>query len=184
MSLQDIIKKILADNQAALQQIEADLAEKRTALEAESAKLEAQEAQDLETRTDSALKSVDAKTASMARRENAKAVMAAKRTLLDQAMDKFLESLLAADDKLYTEINEKLVKALPFNKGTLEVPAGREALMKKLASGFDVKASNHLKGGFIAQHGASEIDNSFENLVHSEYKAELEMYLADQLKLV
>ena len=184
MSLQDIIKKILADTQDELQAIERETAEKRAALEAASAEIEAADTKALEARTEAALKSVDEKTASMARRENAKAVAAAKRQLLDQAMEKFLSALLAVDDKAYSEIVEKLLKALPFEKGTLLVPTEREALTKKLATGFDIKTTKQFKGGFVAQQGAAEIDNSFENLVQSEYKAELEMYLADQLKLV
>jgi len=184
MSLQDIIKKILADTAQDLQNIEAESAEARKALEIASSEKEAQDQKDLEARTAAALTSVDEKTASMARRENAKAVQLAKRNLLDKAMAKFLDSLLNADEALYTQICEKLIAALPFAEGDLTVPAGKEALMKKLAPKFNIKADAKLNGGFIATHGVSEIDNTFENLVSSEYKAELEMYLADQLKLV
>lgn len=184
MSLQDIIKKILADTQVDLQEIEAGIATQKAALEKASAEIEAADKKDLEARTETALKSVDDKTASMARRENSKTVQMAKRNLLDQAMQKFLDSLLNADEKLYTEICEKLVAALPFTEGTLSVPSAREAIMKKIAPGFTLKTEANINGGFVAVHGKSEIDNTFENLVLSEYKSDLEMYLADQLKLV
>lgn len=184
MSLQDIIKKILADTQGDLQAIEADKAEKKAALDKASAQLEAAAKKDLEAREEEALKSVDEKTASMARRENTKALQMAKRKLLDRGMEKFLNALLEADDKLYSQVCEKLIAALPFEKGTLTVPVAKESLMKKIATGFDIKTSTSIKGGFIAASGKSEIDNTFENLVHSEYRSDLEMHLADQLKLV
>jgi len=184
MSLQDIIKKILADTQGDLQVIESEAAEKKQALDRKYADLESADKKELDAKADIALKSVDDKTASMARRENSKAIQIAKRELLDQALDKFLESLLKADDKLYTEICEKLVKALPFDKGTLLVPAERETITKKFAPGFEVKITKAFKGGFVATQASSEIDNSFESLVKSEYRSDLEMYLTDQLKLV
>ncbi len=184
MSLQDIIKKILADTQGDLQAIDAETTEKKQALDVAYAEKQALDKKELSAKADAALKSVDEKTASMARRENAKALQQAKRDLLDQALVKFLDSLLNADDKLYTEICEKLVKGLPFNKGTMTVPKAKEALMKGLAADFEIKTTDDFKGGFVASHEASEIDSSFENLVHSEYRSELEMYLADQLKLV
>lgn len=183
MSLQDIIKKILADTATDLQAIEAEAAAQKKTLDAQSAEIEAQDKKALQTRTEEALVSVTEKTASMARRENAKALQVAKRTLLDQALAKFLASLLNADEKLYSQVCERLIEALPFAEGTLTVPAAREATMKKLAPKFDIKTGK-VEGGFVAVHGNTEIDNTFTNLVNSEYKAELEMYLADQLKLV
>jgi vacuolar-type H+-ATPase subunit E/Vma4 len=184
MSLQDIIKKILADTQGDLQAIETEAGDKKQALDKAYAEKQALDKKELEVKAATALKSVDDKTASMARRENSKAIQLAKRELLDQALAKFLDSLISADDKAYTEVCEKLVKTLPFTKGTMMVPKGKETLMQKLAVGFDIKATADIKGGFIAASDGSEIDNSFENLVQSEYRSDLEMYFADQLKLV
>ena len=184
MSLQDIIKKILADTQGDLQAIDAQSADKKKALEALYAEKEGMDKKELEAKAAIALKSVEDKTASMARRENAKAVQLSKRELLDEALEKFLTSLQEADDKLYVQVCEKLIAGLPFKEGTMMVPVSREALTKKMAPEFDVKTTNDFKGGFKAIHNGSEIDNSFESLVRSEYRSDLEMYLADQLKLV
>ena len=184
MSLQDIIKKILADTQGDLQKIEADLADKKKALDEAYAEYEALDKKELEAKAKTALQLVDEKTASMARRENTKAIQQAKRELMDQALEKFLDSLINADEKLYNEICEKLIKALPFSSGTVTVPKARQAAMKPLLSGFDIETSQDFAGGFMVAHEGSVIDNSFENLVMSEYRSDLEMYLADQLKLV
>jgi vacuolar-type H+-ATPase subunit E/Vma4 len=184
MSLQDIIKKILADTQGDLQAIQAESAGKKKELEALYATKEAADKKELDAKAAVALKSVEDKTASMARRENSKAIQLSKRELLDEALEKFLVSLQEADDKLYTQVCEKLISALPFKEGTLLVPTKREALTKKMAPDFDVKTTNDFKGGFKATLNGSEIDNSFESLVRSEYRSDLEMYLADQLKLV
>ncbi len=184
MSLQDIIKKILADTQGDLQAIDAESADKKKHLESLYAEKKEADKKDLELKAAVALKSVETKTASMARRENAKAIQRAKRELLDEALNKFLTALQEADDKLYIQVCEKLIAALPFKEGIMIVPSSREALTKKLVPTFEVKTTNDFKGGFKAICNGSEIDNSFESLVRSEYRADLEMYLADQLKLV
>ncbi len=184
MSLQDILKKIALSSQAEIEKIEAETAQRKGELDkASEAKAKEQKAE-LEAKTQAALKAVDDKTASMARRENAQLLLKTKRKMLDKAMTQLLQSLEQADDTLYEDITKKLIAKLPFTKGTMYVPEARVTLMKSLAKGFEVQAHKSLKGGFIASDAGAEVDNSFENLVFSEYASELEMFLSDQLKLV
>lgn len=184
MSLQDIIKKILADIQDEIQAIEAETVEKKKVLDKTYADKERQDKIEFAAKAQAALKSVDEKTASMARRENAKVLQATKRKLLDSVLEQFLASLLAADEEFYTKICRALINKIPFDSGELKVPKEKFELMKRLAPQFKVSATSAFAGGFVALHESSEIDNSFENLVCSEYADELEIYLADQLKLV
>ena len=184
MSLQDILKKIAVNAQNEIDQTKSEVKAEKAKLEKASSEIEAQELKTLESKTSEALQSVDEKTASMARRENKQRMLMVKRQVLNQAMDQLLSQLEGADDDLCTEINTKLVKALPFTAGELRVPASRVAMMKKIASGFEVVSDDSIKGGFVASHGGQEVDSTFANLVHSEYRSELEMHISHQLKII
>ncbi len=184
MSLQDIIQKIAADNEAEIEKIEAKTAEQKKQLDADASKSEAEALKALGAKTEAALQSVDAKTTSMARRENAQGSASVKRKGIDTAMGKLLDSLEKSDDKTYQEIVSSLVKSLPFSKGTMLVPASRLSLMKDLAGDFELESDDKMGGGFIARDGKAEVDNTFKNLVRSVHASELEIFIASQLKLV
>lgn len=185
MALQDILKKILAKADDEVQEINADFEAKKQVLEAESAKTEAQDLEALNKKTEEALSVVDDKITSMARRENSKVLLSAKQKLIKSSLEKFQASLENADDKSYGEVLEKLFASISDAEGKVLTPKNRLDITKKVSpKHFDVVADDSIKGGFILKCDNGEIDNSFQNLVQSEYRSELEMYFVDYLKLI
>jgi len=184
MALADIAQKILAEIDAQVKVLEKDFAAQTKTLEAQFADKEKAALADLTDKTDKALSDVEQKIAAMARQENKKAVLQARRNVLDKAMAMFLDSLCSADKASKEGVYKKLMSALDVKSGDIKVASADEAIVKAMATGFNVTADKSLKGGFILHSGGAEVDNSFENLVYSVHRDELEMYFADQLKLV
>ncbi len=185
MALQDILKKIIDEAGVEIKKIEAELQEKKDKLVTESGKIEKIELEKLETKTKNALESVEIKTRSMSRQENAKELLRIKQKLINSALDSFLEMLEGLDDKAYGQLIEKLFESSRATSGKVLAPPKRLEITSKIAPpGFDVVAKNDITGGFILSTGSAEIDNSFHNLVFSEFKESLTSYFAEQLKLV
>ena len=184
MALQDILKKILEASEKEATEIQVkneqdkkDLVKKIKA--SEEASLEG-----LSVKTTEALELIDIKIQSMARRENKKQVLEAKRNLVAKALELLLESLESADDVLYGDVLTKLFAGISETSGKIVAPKDRLALTQKLApKGFEVETGD-LTGGFILKTDQAEIDNTFKVLVYSEFRPELEMYFAENLKLV
>jgi len=184
MALADIAQKILAEIDAQVKVLEKEFDKKKKDLDTQFTETEKTSLAALGDKTDKALSDVEHKIAAMARQENKKALLQARRSVLDQAMEAFLSALESADKNTKEGIYKKLLGAVDTDKGDISVAAQDEALVSSLATGFTVKADNNLKGGFVLHANGAEIDNTFHNLVYSVYRDELEMYFADQLKLV
>ena len=180
MALADIAQKILAEIDAQIKTLEKDFDAQKKALASEYAEKEKTALADLSGKTDKALTDVAHKIEAMARQENKKALLQARRNILDQAMAAFLKALEGADKKA---IYEKLLAGLGDSKGKLVCASSDEAVLKSLAKGFEVSTDKNITGGFIVHADGAEIDNTFTNLVYSVHRDELEMYFTDQLKL-
>lgn len=185
MALQDILKKILAKSDQEVEVIKADFEAKKQVLETDSKEIELQELANLNRKTATALEAVEAKIESMARRENSKVLLEAKQKLIKLALQKFQNSLEKAEDDVYGKVIEKLFNSILDTKGTVLVPKNRLTISQKVTpKHFDVEADDSIKGGFVLKCKNGEVDNSFENLVQSEYKSALEMYFVESLKLI
>ena len=104
MALQDILDKILETAAQEVRDINLSLEAEKKELSKKIEKLETVEFADLDLRSKEVLKSVSIKTDSMARRENKRRLLEAKRGLIEKSLDIFLKSLDNADDELYTKI--------------------------------------------------------------------------------
>lgn len=184
MALQDILKKIQAEADAQIAEIKQQLeADKKAATKAAEASRK-NELKVLSQKTDDALAGVDQKIDTMARRENRQALLSARRSLLDQAMENFYQALVGADDSVKKSIFDSQAKSLNAKGATIVAANSDKALVEKCFADATVTGSDEIKGGFMVQSGGMEIDNTFHNLVFSEYRESLEMYFTDQLKLV
>lgn len=184
MALADIAQKILAAVDDQVKILEKELVAQQKNLDSEFVAKEKSALAELEQKTEKALTDVEQKIAAMARQENKKALLQARRNVLDQAMKSLLEALRAADKGTKESIYKKLLAEVDGDQGELRVAPEDESIFKSLAKGFSVKTDSHIKGGFMLTLGGAEVDNTFENLVYSVYRDDLEMYFADQLKLV
>jgi len=181
MSLQDILKKILEKAQQEAKAIEAETADKKKAIEQQYKSKEKEAHQALEVKTNEALESIDRKTQSMARREASKLTGAAKKDLIDSVLATFIDHLSQLDDKTYKQIVSKLLEQITEQDGALQVSKGKKSLFD---TQFEIKESEDVKGGFIFSNKQVEIDNTFESLVLSQFRPQLEIYFSEQLKLV
>ena len=80
---------------------------------------------------------------------------------------------------------KQLFAGITDASGKVLAPVNRVEVTKKyVPSDFEVSSSDKVEGGFIFQSGRMEVDNSFRNLILSEYRSDLTTYFAEQLKLV
>ncbi len=184
MALADIAQKILAEIDQQIKGLEKELEAQKKALDTTYADKEKTALVDLDKKTEKALADVDHKIAAMARQENKKAMLGARRAVLDKAMDAFFQALCGADKSSKETIYKKLLDLVDVSSGDIVVAAADEGLVSSLVKGFNVKGDSNIAGGFLLNSGGAEIDNTFHNLVYSVYRDELEMYFANQLKLV
>lgn len=184
MALQDILQKILDEASAEVVRIEEETRNEEQVLEAESAETLASEQAELVEKQTTAAETLERKTSTMARRETKKQILAAKHAVISNALDKFVAHLENLKDDAYGKLIEKLCSQLT-GTGKLLAPKKRVAITKKFApKGFDVVECDTVTGGFLVKLPTAEIDNSFTNLVHSEFRNEVEEFFAQKLNLI
>ncbi len=185
MALKDILNKIQAVADQEVEKMQHDFEKAKLDLIAQFDTDTKKELEVLTEKSKEAGKAVEKKVNTMAHRDCKQLLLETKRSLLDKAMDQFMDSLVALPSDEKEKIYQKLAKNITATAGEAKVAKGDITVVKSvLASGIEIKEDGDLKGGFILFSEGSEMDCSFENLLHSEYKNELEMYFSDQLKLV
>ncbi len=186
MALQDILKKILSEADATIKLLQDEAAVSRKKADKQAKEKQSKALASLDKKTDLALASIDKKIASMARREKARMILAKKQAIIKDLRGALQTRLEKASDDLYAKIITPLLAKVPDKKGVLQVPKSRLDITKKcLPEGVNFTLeTGDLKGGFILKSSTGEIDSSFESLINDEFKASLEIYLAEQLKFV
>ncbi|MCF7846633.1 MAG: V-type ATP synthase subunit E [Candidatus Gracilibacteria bacterium] len=185
MALQDILHKILDEAAEEVKRIEQETQNEKKTLEQESKAQEVQEKKEVEARKVSAIESLERKTEAMARREAKKQLLGAKHRIITTAMEKFHSHFCGLKEDAYGEILKQLFAKVENKKGIVLAPKDRVELTKKHApSALEVRADDAVKGGFVVQYGTSEVDNSFHNLVYSEFRNDVETFFAQKLGLI
>jgi len=184
MALQDILKRILDQAQSTARTMQEETDARRKQMARESEFLEKEELAKLKGKAEKVTATIEQKMCSMAKRENAKNILRAKQNVIQTALTQFLDMLEKADDKTYGQILTRLFESLPVSSGRVYAPPKRLEITTHFAPpGFDVVAHKDITGGFIVRDGDAEIDASLRNLVFSEYKDQLTLYFAEQLRL-
>lgn len=185
MALQDILQKILDEAAEEVKRIEQETKDEQKKLEQESKKKEVAEKKNVEARKAFAIESLERKTEAMARREAKKQLLGAKHRIVIAAMNKFHDHLCGLKDEAYGAIFKQLFSKVENKKGTVLVSKDRAELIKKhVPSSLEVKADDSVKGGFVVHYCTSEVDNSFYNLVYSEFRNDVETFFAQKLGLI
>ena len=183
MSLSDILEHILSQAETDAKQLET---EAKVRLESALKELEAKHKIELEAQKSQFKKKED----SLYQQLEA-AMRQEKKALLDDQKRTILESYIQAlIDKVHQdptgtqarEIFAALLSEIPAD-ATLEVPAGQKSFWAEI-SNHPTKENTELKAGFIAQVGQASYDGQWETLIHSQWKLDLEAYLADRLQLL
>ena len=121
----------------------------------------------------------------MARRETKKRLLTAKRSIISTAMTKFLEHLENVSDETYGHILKELFVKIPPKAGRVLVPTHRKEITEKFApKDLEIVSDEGISGGFIVRTQDAEIDNSFPNIVLSEFCNELEAFFVQKLALI
>ncbi len=185
MTLRDILQKILDEAKKEVSKLEKEFEMQKADCKSESDRVEKQEITVVRKKAAAAIDSVEKKTRQMARRENAKTLLATKQKLIESAMKSFELSLEKSDDEYYSKILKKCFEKMPMKSGTIFTPASRVAITEKFApDNFEIKADDQIGGGFIARSGKAEIDCSFKNLIFSEFANDLRSYFAENLRFL
>jgi len=185
MSLQDILQKIIEEAKQEVDQIKGQLESEKQVLQTEADKSQKEELQVLSVKKKAALEKIKTKIDSMARREVKQKMMQARHDVVTKAMNTFAEHLKKLSDDKYGEILKKLFSNITEKEGTILAPSAKLALTKKFApAGFIVEADDSIESGFVAKLGRAEIDNSFENLVFSEFHNQIRAFFAEKLGLI
>lgn len=184
MALQDILKKVLEDAAKKVTAIEAEAKIEVANIQKQIETTETEELTTLKEEHALALESIEEGTISTARREQKKFQLAAKCEVLEMALANFYTHLVELSDAEY----EKVITALfaGINEtGTIIVPTKRLEVSKKVApKGSTVEGSEDIAGGFLFKTEAMTVDNSFKNVVYSEYKTTIEGFFAQKLELI
>jgi len=184
MALQDILKKIREGAVAETTKIDAEADAEIQKLKAASDETSKAEIKAFEAKTEKALQDVEVKTKSMARREGAQLLLQTKRQLIEDAKKQFLGYLIKSDDATYGKMIEKLFSQMKDASGRVFAPKSRLAVTKKHApKDCTVFEDEKIRGGFLFRGVDSEVDNTFENLIFSEFGEAFTTFFADQLKL-
>lgn len=188
MALQDLIKKIIAESEKEAQKIIDAALKSVEDIKAEALVVRKTEEEALEVKAQNAVTAVDAKIMTMARRENKNALQVAKRTILDKSMTQLLAAVSDLSEAENKALFVSLIKRLDLSNlddAKFEVSAKNESALKDALgkSTAKVVVNEEVTSGFMVHIGSAIIDSTLKNLVFAEYKSELEIYIANQLKL-
>jgi len=185
MALQDILKKILDEAEKKAKEIQSQTVEACKKLDAEFEELSKIDATESDKRLKSAIETADKKMSVVIRRESSQRILAAKQELIRKSLEKFVDSLENADDKLYGEILQKLFADFSWKSGQIFAPKNRVEITKKFApAGCEIVGSDEIHGGFHAKSDSAEVDRTFKNLIFSEFRDEIAAHFAEQLKFL
>lgn len=181
MALTDILEKIKKETDDKIAQLEKEFKEKKTKLEAEDKEAQKKIDQEMHDKVEEKSKKIIEKAETLAEREAKNKLLAAKHRLIDQALEKAIESLTASDK--YESILTDMLKKADLTDDVVVIPAkGKEDATKNAIkeSGKKYMMSDKgisIKGGFILKTEKVEVDNSFETVIGSQLREDLEIKL-------
>lgn len=185
MALQDILQKILQQAKTQVSEIEKEYAAESKQLKKEFDTSEKKLAAELEQKKDAALEKLHSETESMAARNNKQALLTAKNAVIADALKHLVDHLSQLSDEDYGSVLKKLASRIDASSGTVFVPKNRLAISKEVfPKTLTIKEDSALTGGFVFQAEGFEVDNSFSNLIYSEFRAELESFFIQELELL
>lgn len=185
MSLQDILQKILDEAKLEINRIQKDLEKEKSVLLEEFKQKEETDKKQLLAKKEEALGKIKHKIDSMARREVKQKMLVVRHEIVTKAMHSFAEYLGSLPENKYGEIIKKLFTNISEAEGVILAPSKKLEITKKLApKGFKVEADDSVKAGFIAKLGKSEVDNTFDTLVFSEFHNQIRSFFAEKLGLI
>jgi len=182
MALQDILDKISKETSKQLEELEKEFKDKKKKLEEQNEEAKKGIDENMHNKVEDRKKKILEKAETLAEREGKNKMLQAKRRLIDTALEEAISALIKADN--YEEILTDMLKKVEIkDENTVVVPArGKEESTKNAIKNsgkkfFLSEKSSDIGGGFILKTDKVEIDNSFETIVKSQMKEDLEIEL-------
>jgi len=181
MALADILEKIKKETDDKISQLEKEFKDKKTNLEKENKEKQKEIDSKMHDKVEENSKKIIEKAENLADREAKNKLLKAKRSVIDEALQKAIESLSSSDK--YEEMLTEMLKKADLTDDVVVIPAkGKEEVTKKAikGSGKSYMLSDKgvaIKGGFILKTEKIEVDNSFETIIGEQLREDLEIKL-------
>jgi vacuolar-type H+-ATPase subunit E/Vma4 len=186
MALTDIIQQLLEKAHKDAEAIAAETDVQKQIICTEYEPQEKKLMAEIDTKKKEGKEKLVRETNAFMAKENRKHNLQAKSQVMAKALEMFYEYLITLSDADYKSLMTGLVSLMNLSgSGVFYVPENRLTITTDIVpSGFQVQASEDLKGGAIIQQGNAQIDARFKNLVYSEFKTEFEAFFAQKLNLI
>jgi len=177
MAISDILAQLEDEKEKALEQIKKEFEEELEKLNAEYEEKRKAQANSIKDRTSSAKMRIKDKAETTALMENKNELLKGKRKLLNKVFEKLVEELVSSSNnsKFLEGLVQKIAKE--YKEGELIPSKGQKENVEKAAKGTNFKISSETtdkKGGFIFRSGQVQIDSTYESIVESQMRDDLE----------
>jgi len=182
MPLIDILERIKKETDEKIALLEKEFKEKKAKLEEDNKKCEQAIDEDMHQKVDEKSKKILEKAKTLAEREGKNMLLQAKRQIIEETLEEAIDKL-ACSDKYAGIVTDMLKAASLDGENIVVIPAkGKEtetkAAIKDSGQNYFLSdKSKDMRGGFILKTDKVEIDNSFETIIKSQLKQELEIKL-------
>ncbi|MFH1218650.1 MAG: V-type ATP synthase subunit E [Candidatus Peregrinibacteria bacterium] len=185
MALTDILAKIEKESDSKIEDLKKEFEKKKKALENECATRQKEIDERMHQRIEENSKKLLEKAETLAERESKNKLLKAKHEIIEQALLGAIDALAESSD--YVKILTTMLKNSDMDDDTVVVPAKdkeeetKKAIKESGKKYFLSDKSTQIKGGFILKTAKVEVDNSFETLILSQMKEDLEINLHKSL---
>lgn len=182
MALADILEKIKKEAEKKVSELEKDFEERKKKLEEDNEKKQKEIDEHLHKKIEGKSAKILEKAETLAEMESKNQLLKAKRKIIEEALEKAIETLAQSKD-YEKHITQMLKTANLESEEIVVVPArGKEEETKKAIKESGKKyflsdKSADIAGGFILKTSKIEIDNSFETIVKKQLREDLEISL-------
>jgi vacuolar-type H+-ATPase subunit E/Vma4 len=185
MSLNDILQKIIDQAEVEVKDLQAQASHQKQEMKKTSQRFCEVKKTELAEKTEEALASVQKKMETMGHQEVARQVLTAKQEVVQAALVGLYNQLVNIDDETYGQIMKKLFVSIENKPMKIITAPNRVEITKQYAPGAaEIEGQKKVTGGFIVESKGMTIDNTFKNMIFSEFKEALTMYFAQKLNLV
>ncbi len=182
MALQDILKKIKQQTEEQLNKLAKQFEERKKELEDENNSKMEEINKKMNQKVEENKEKIIKKTETLVEREAKNQLLTEKHRIIEEALEEAIENICKTED--YEEILAEMLSQVNVkDENTVIVPAkGKEEetknAIKKAGKNFFVSDTpGKFKGGFVVKTDTLEINNSFETIIGTQLKAEIEIKL-------
>lgn len=180
-NLQHIIDRIIQDGENEAQSIINSADKEGKQFRDEKIRLAEEEVSSILARAEREAKDVENQAASTANIRARDAVLAAKGELINEVLERILQSLIEMDDETYLQFLQNRLNDWDLTgKEQLVVPKDKYELVQTLQIAMEVSHNEFVDSGFIIKDDRITRNQTFPSII-SYYKTDLQMKIAQLL---